>query len=216
MESYKGESAVTEEASSSRETNSAENEDSSAYIFDEPTREGLTDYQLSVTEVVNSYCASAAYEVMTRFWKEFDALVQYRDGGGEKIREYLREKGLDCPKFKLRFGESAKEMLRTLDLKKDWLSDSEIERGVLLFQLPKPLAQYWRKGIGEWGEGGVDVSDQPPVIPWGTIYRGVMQSLWDMETYWKEDKGLVLDRINRVGEHDSAQYYYVWLLDPED
>jgi hypothetical protein len=138
-----------------------------------------------------------------------DTLPVSNEHQREKIIKYIKEKRLDYPTFKLRFGREADKMLETVGLEPRF--GQEPRKGVLLFQLPKPLAKFWRKGSEDKDDKGMDM--QGTVIEWGKIYRSVTPVIWRTLDEYYESEGLDLDRINAVGEHDPNRYYYVWLLD---
>jgi hypothetical protein len=80
---------------------------------------------------------------------------------------------------------------------------------LVVFQLPKPVAQFWWKGgVDTWGSQGVDV--RGGVLEWGLFYRELMSIIWREQGFAENELGLVFSRINDIGEHDPQKFYYVW------
>ena len=80
---------------------------------------------------------------------------------------------------------------------------------LLVFQLPKPLSQFWWKGGADsWGDLSEDVQDT--VIEWGHFYRELMPIVWEEQGRHENESGLDFQRVNGVGEHDPKKYYYIW------
>lgn len=119
-----------------------------------------------------------------------------------KIREYLENKGMDLPTFDLYAKNEADEALQ-----KFGFNGEKIEMGnfLVVFNLPKPLSQFWWKGGAEsWGSESRDVRKM--VIEWGRIYRLIIPVIW----YAVDRSTSTMERINPCGVHDPKQYYYLW------
>lgn len=82
----------------------------------------------------------------------------------------------------------------------------------VIFDLPLPLAHWWWKGKGNWGELGVDIGGT--AIEWGRYYRKICYTVWDFaeeEGPWKGiDRNYFCDRYNAVGSHEPGEYYYIY------
>ena len=82
---------------------------------------------------------------------------------------------------------------------------------LVVFQLPKHLAQYWWKGGTEsWGQESLDIEDS--AIEWGHFYRELMPVIWEAVGRYENELGLDFERINSGGEHDPKKYYYIWKI----
>jgi len=80
---------------------------------------------------------------------------------------------------------------------------------LLVFQLPKPLAQFWWKGGADsWGNLAEDINDT--AIEWGHFYRELMPVVWETQGRHENESGLYFQRVNDIGEHDPKKYYYIW------
>lgn len=121
------------------------------------------------------------------------------------ILDYLKEKKFDLPKFTITHGTEAQNLLE----KYGFRLHSYKNKVILVFQLPKPLANFWWKGgIESWGTKAVDI--QGSAIEWGHFYREIMDVVWGAVGFYECEKGLNFDRINSGGEHDPKNYYYIW------
>ncbi len=131
-------------------------------------------------------------------------------GGGipDRTLTYLEESGLTDPNFKFRLGAEADILLGELGLgtgKPEISSDN----GVLVFNLPKPLAKFWWKSDSLPGLA----SHRKPlgsVIEWGGIYYDLMPIVWNITEEFELGNHLIFDRINGLGQHVPDSYYYVW------
>ncbi|MBM4402644.1 MAG: hypothetical protein FJ044_05360 [Candidatus Cloacimonetes bacterium] len=151
-------------------------------------------------------------ELSTVYRKKFsDILTSYRYGSGIKIgkniREFLQNHGMEYPDFVFRFGREAEDLLNSVGL--DFTVNKPIpkDKGVLLFQLPKPLAKFWEKSSYRKEIGGT-------AIEWGKFYDQLMPAVWEVRDRFEwEDNKLFFERLNESGEHDPDEYYYVWLVE---
>ncbi len=149
-------------------------------------------------------------QLTTTFREEFlillDKYQEERRPIDPKIIEYLIHKELIAPSFVISHGEQAQKILDEDSFDYYLLGD---QRFLLVFQLPKPLAQFWWKGgTDSWGDAGVDIGDTS--IEWGHFYRELMPVVWAEQGRCENELGLDFQRINSVGEHDPQRYYYMW------
>ncbi|MFH1289525.1 MAG: hypothetical protein ABIH88_02285, partial [Patescibacteria group bacterium] len=148
-----------------------------------------------------------AEETSAVFEKSFSKeLRSYRKEGriSFRITDFLKEKRFKVPKFEIFDKESGELKLEELGF------DYQIEEGsfLLLFQLPKPLAQFWSKaGNSLWGEDSKDIDS---VIGWGHFYRKLMPAVWKKQGFFENEKNLSFRKINDIGQHDPKEYYYLW------
>lgn len=123
----------------------------------------------------------------------------------QKVFDYIREKELLSPSFTTAVGEPAQMLLEKYNLPRE----IKKEQILLVFQLPKPLAQFWWKGGDDsWGEEGQRVGGM--VIEWGHFYRELMPLVWQAQGRHENENGLDFERVNGLGQHDPKEYYYVW------
>lgn len=119
-----------------------------------------------------------------------------------RIREYLEIRGMDLPTFDVYVKSEADEVLQRFGFNAE-----KIEMGnfLVVFNLPKPLSQFWWKGGAEsWGSASKDVRKM--VIEWGRIYRLSIPIIWNAV----DSSPSTMERINPCGVHDPKQYYYLW------
>ena len=108
---------------------------------------------------------------------------------------------------------------------------------IYVFNLPKPLAEYWHKGKIDSSQQGVEAEGAPN--EWGKLYREKLPTVWFIKDYTegkryradieKDYPALLphaesLDslqrdlrkvggahyRVNKLKQHDPKAYYYVW------
>lgn len=151
------------------------------------------------------FCSELSEEFRQTFLSLLERYRNERRQISQKIVDYLLEKNFDLPNFTIAHGEKVQELLEEygLDIKTNG------QNLLLVFQLPKPLSQFWWKGgAGSWGDHSVDMQDK--VIEWGHFYRELMPIVWEEQGRHENESGLDFNRINRVGEHNPKKYYYIW------
>jgi len=157
---------------------------------------------------IRIFCNLVTREIKKRF---LSLLKECKNGGrqvSQRIIDYLVERNLVIPSFEILNGQNASERLKDIGL-----SDEYVEEGsfVLIFQLPKPMAQFWWKGGAEsWSSFGVEVDGM--VIEWGYFYREIMPIVWGLQGYYENEVELQFLRVNEIGQHDPKNYYYVWKI----
>jgi len=122
---------------------------------------------------------------------------------GQKIIEFIKDKGFDVPKFSVFDQEQARDFLKNLGYEVHEFEDDNL---LLTFQLPKPLAKFWWKGN--------DLREAKKTAGstrlWGNFYFKLMPIVhqrWDQMHY---DEQLFFYRVNMAGIHDEQEYYYLW------
>lgn len=151
------------------------------------------------------FCSELSEEFRQTFLSLLEQYRNERRQVSQKIVDYLLEKNFDLPNFTIAHGEKVQELLEEYDL------DTKIngQNLLLVFQLPKPLSQFWWKGGADsWGDMSEDVQDS--VIEWGHFYRELMPVVWEEQGRHENESGLDFNRVNGVGEHDPKKYYYIW------
>jgi hypothetical protein len=172
--------------------------------YDEPRPDLLSVEENGTVIAVGSFVNEA-----TELIQERVANNLLEEPGGEKLLGFVQEKGLDTPSFTLRFGDESVKLLEELGLS-DAIDSKSASHGVLVFQLPRPLAKFWNKG------GKDDDEEYKDLVKRGKIYRSVSKlTNYLVEEYAKDDI-LHLGRVNPVAKHDSDKYYYVWSVCDEE
>lgn len=175
-------------------------------------KENLREHSLSpelksCLDKTKIFCNELAEEFKQKFLSLLDQYGNERRQISPKIVEYLLEKKFDIPNFNIAYGSRAKELLEEYGFS-DEINDQSL---LLVFQLPKPLAQYWWKGGTEsWGSMAEDV--EGAAIEWGHFYRELMPIIWEAQGRHENESGLAFNRINNVGEHNPKKYYYIWKI----
>ena len=156
-------------------------------------------------EKTRTFCSELSEEFKQTF---LSLLEQYRNERrqiSQKIVDYLLEKKFDLPNFTIAYGEKVQELLEEYGLD----IETNGQNLLLVFQLPKPLSQFWWKGGADsWGDLSEDVQDT--VIEWGHFYRELMLVVWEEQGRHENESGLDFQRVNGVCEHDPKKYYYIW------
>ena len=122
-----------------------------------------------------------------------------------EIIAYMEKTGMNLAQLSVFEGDDAQS--KTLEYGIDKMED---ENGLMIvFNLPKPIGQFWWKGgTGLWGEQAVDVDGK--VIEWGFFYRKIMETVWETLGYYESETSLNLRRLNAICDHDPKNFYYVW------
>jgi hypothetical protein len=123
----------------------------------------------------------------------------------QKFLDFNIEKELDLPKITITNGKKAQEMLEELGFE-DRISPENI---ILVFQLPKPIANFWWKGKSRLNTSW-EKETNGIVLEWGKIYRGLIPTVWELINKYEEEGNLEFWRINEIGEHSADEYYYIW------
>jgi hypothetical protein len=171
-------------------------------------------------ELSREFCEVLSKNFQAKFQ---EILVEYKKNQkllSDKIIDFLKEKELDLPKFALHSSMVAEELLdNDLGLEDyNGCIDYEIKNRegkiIIVFNLPKPLAQFWWKGGTEsWGSAGADI--EASGIEWGDFYRELMPTVWETQGLYANEKGLNFERINFVADHKPDKYYYIWQVSVE-
>jgi len=153
------------------------------------------------------FCTSLSENFRQTFLTLLEHYRSERREISQKIVDFLLEKNFDLPNFTIARGEKTQELLEEYGFN----SKINSQNLLLVFQLPKPLAQFWWKGGADsWGSMAEDTQDQ--VIEWGHFYRELMAVVWEEQGRSENEAGLNFKRINSIGEHNPKKYYYIWKI----
>lgn len=175
----------------------------------------LGDEAIAETKFAADIAIKFCKQLSVRYKKAFlEAMEKYsreRHKISPAIIKYLKEKGLDMPKFQILAGESAVNLLDDVEYDPNIISYESV---LVNFQLPKPLAYYWWKDK----EKAVLETDKtlykatPTTIEWGAFYEKLMPVVHDLlESNYLDDK-VYFRRVNALGHHDPEKFYYLWVL----
>ena len=157
-----------------------------------------------------------------------------REVMGAKTFKYLREKGMDESRLDLYEEEQAEEWLRKNNLLGE---NCNGPNAILVFNFPKPISYWWKKGKPDGLQPGVYAEGAPD--KWGEMYANKIEFVWFLRDLMskggiEENKvnkllstGVPIElledieekagsfeselvRMNALGEHDHKNYYYVW------
>src|SRR3989339_1526103 len=148
-------------------------------------------------EKIRTFCNELSQDFKQTF---LSLLKQYRHERREiyqKIVDYFIEKNFVLPNFIITNGKQARALLEEYGVD----GNMNEQNLLLVFQLPKPLAQFWWKGGADsWGDMSVDIKDQ--TIEWGHFYRELMPVVWETQGRHENEKGLNFQRKNNIGQHN--------------
>lgn len=162
------------------------------------------------------------------FWELLDDYQDKHGPIGSKITEYLKQNGLDSPRFIITNSRAHIEKLYIAFLRKhahfsgdrnEITFPPETDKPIVyvVFNLPKPLAAYWFKGGADsWGKGAMNIHKKgnKNLIEWGHFYRELMPICWgEVDDFNTEQKRFHLERLNDIGEHDPKLFYYIWSIE---
>jgi|SRR3989344_247041 len=180
-------------------------EKQNTHIHEEFGEKWLSGEHLEQVKKVRAFCEQATQNFRATFLELLEQYTKEKRVMSPRIMEFLKEKQMDLPHFTIAHGEFAGEILDDFELNYEIGADSIL----LVFQLPKPLAQYWWKGgTDSWGNAAEDIEGM--AIEWGHFYRELMPVIWEMQGLYENEHGLDFQRINKIGEHNPKKFYYVW------
>ena len=167
--------------------------------------EELTVEMKRCLEKTRSFCSEVSEDFKQTFLSLLDQYRKERRQISQKIVDHLLEKNFVLPNFTIASREQAEALLEEYGLSEE-INEQNL---LLVFQLPKPLAQFWWKGGADsWGDLAEDINDT--AIEWGHFYRELMPVVWETQGRHENENGLDFYRFNGIGEHDPKKYYYVW------
>jgi len=169
------------------------------------SEEELTAETKRCLEKTRTFCNELSDDFKQTFLSLLEQYRRERRQISQKIVDYLLEKNFVLPNFTIANRKQAEVLLEEYELGGE-INEQNL---LLVFQLPKPLAQFWWKGGADsWGNMSVDIKDQ--AIEWGHFYRELMPVIWETQGRHENESGLDFYRMNSVGEHDPKKYYYIW------
>jgi hypothetical protein len=144
---------------------------------------------------------------LTREWQREIWPYIYKDPRiSKKMRAYIKEHGLDLPTFHVYTADAADEYL---DAVLPGAHLNENDNFLVVFNLPKPLAQYWKKGDSEeWEDDSSDMRGM--VVEWRKLYREMIPYVWGQLQDQQDYEGLHIRRINDIHVHSPKDFYYIW------
>ena len=180
-------------------------------VFELSDRQGRDVIHESGQEALRDEIRDFIDDVSNSFQEAFQLLLEeYKkrtDLPSNEILAYLQEHEMDKPRF------SVSEKDGVAFLEKLGFPGQSLERAQIpvMFQLPKPVAQFWQKGgTDSWGTMGQEVG--PKIVEWGHFYRKLMEVVWEKVGYYESERGFNFERVNGIGDHDVKSYYYVWKI----
>jgi len=199
-EGYKNEFDI--EDNSTDETVKAEIERSARRITELLDENQLNrEAKLSLVEV-RKFCLELSQSFQDAFLEIIEEYGRERRPIPPKIKEFLNQKNLHLPNFLIAHGKGAQDLLADYDFNYKISANNLL----LVFQLPKPLAQFWWKG----GRNPKAIDVDGTVIEWGKFYEMLMSEVWATYNRYQGKNGLLFYRINEVEQHDPEKYYYIW------
>lgn len=122
------------------------------------------------------------------------------------IAEFINQKNFDTPSFLVADYTNSRQLLDSID-KPDLNIDPEAL--LVVFNLPKPIANWWYKGgEQEWGNVATPIGED--IVPWGLLYRRLMLPVWDNLDLSSNLYKLYIQRLNDIADHQKDKYYYIW------
>ena len=142
-----------------------------------PIHGEVTPEMEALTQDVLEFCQVA----INRFRVEFKKLMADKEVGeggmGPVLAEAIKEKHLS-PNFEIYVAGERQKILEQLGYEGFPLEKTS---AIVVFNLPKPLAEWWWKGgVDLWGEKGEDVGGK--VVEWGYFYRMLMDEIWSVQS----------------------------------
>lgn len=202
-------------------------------------QEDITPEMQELVDTTEQFAKRSIIGFQDTFWTEMDRYAEEHPHlVTEELRAKIKEKGFDTPKFTILHGDYALDFLEDANLASNYGYPPEITQelrdehsrvvknenadGVryydvyknsvyVVFNLPKPLAEYWWKGGLQWGAKGEDMGGM--VFEWGNFYRECLPVVWEEQGYEQGEGDLFFERLNRNSQHDPSKYYYVWQVD---
>lgn len=168
----------------------------------------FSEKEQALCEVATDFCR----DLTTEFRDHFQVVMnEYRLSGGRvslEMIQRMRELGIDTPVLQVHLQETRERLLEKYGFENFPLAP---ESALVLFDLPKPLSQYWWKSKYP-GRGKVQ-GLQGMAIEWGDLYTAVIDRSWKVvEDYSKQ--GFDFHRVNQGGKHEPLHYYYIWEILP--
>jgi hypothetical protein len=168
--------------------------------------ESLTDRERELLDEVLQFLGETSTGFRKEMWQILNYFREHSTAFTERIYQEVLERGYDSPKFTVFDKTGGDEFLKEIGV------NDEVRNGglMIVFNLPKPLAQWWWKGEGDWGDLSEEVHGMS--TEWGIMYREVLPVIWEHkdEVDYNADSPIELYRINGIGAHDPLKFYYIW------
>ncbi len=181
---------------------------------------GFENYPQSVesTEGISERLVEVSSELASNIKQAYEqhfrqAIDTYRQEVGpfpQKVEDYLEKMEWFKPSIGLLTATEAKEKLGQLEFMyeaESWHNNDML----MVFNLPKPLAQYWNKyGTEEHPQQRQKINGM--ALEWGYFYRTLSQIPWNsVNQVAQSNERIEINRINQIGQH-SKDYYYLFRL----
>lgn len=167
--------------------------------FDAPDIETLGEIERQKLHILKEMTK----RVMVRMQSRMLAMIADQKNLSEKevykITETVKRLGMDKPRISVRFGNDAVDMAIVAGVENVTNADKVAKEGLVITQLPEPLAKYWDRS-----DGGAKK------VNWRRIYGQLYDEFWQ-GVKCAEEQGLYMKRLNKVGVHDPKKYYYVFV-----
>ena len=167
--------------------------------FDAPNLENIGETEKDKLNILREMTK----RIMTSMQKRMKAMLSGQQNLNEKdvarIIETVERLEMDKSKITVRFGGEAIKLAKEMEIENMINIEEAKKDGLVIMQLPKPLAKYWNRG-----DGGAKK------VNWGRIYGQLYDEFWQGVEYAK-DNGLYLKQQNKPGIHDPKKYYYVFV-----
>ncbi|MFH1030446.1 MAG: hypothetical protein V1770_04270 [bacterium] len=176
----------------------------------------LNEREIKTLEMIEEFIKELSGQYIEVFHKVLEDFKNKNNKPSEQLKNYfgdlekIYKAELDLPRFAIYNKEYARDFLDECE----FINDEIGPQGFLLkFQLPKIMADNWhdrnyRKDSNE--EFFTENIHKNGQVGIGDLYRTTMKVVWGMYGYYENEKGLYMDRINAINQHDKDKYYYLW------
>lgn len=173
----------------------------------------IDEYQLTLeSQDCLDLCMDFASAITASFRSDFTFLLEeYRKEHPvltNAIYNYAKENdGFSLPEFKILDAKFADIFLNNINWQGERPGNDHF---LLVFQLPKFLANFWWKS--EYTSSDKIPSTPHSQVNWGDFYYALMPVVWEEIDAYEYNHGLYLNRINDFGQHEPKNYYYMWIV----
>ena len=190
-------------------------------IDNELAGQELNPEQTKLMRELTDFLDDVSSKFKEQFWHVMDRKSMTRPEISARIKQFILEHGFDVPYFRIMGREAGENYLQQV-VAPEYLhpehSDEEDEREykigddsvMMIFDLPKPVAQYWKKAEGgPWSRGLPEKNVGPEVVPWGYFYRRMIDTVRKAVDAEDREGKLHIRRIRSVA-HAPLQHYYIF------
>jgi len=167
-------------------------------IFERDREQTQSDLRKTVIEILQAVNEAVSNTLLEAFDQATKILYT-----SSEMKSLIKEHKLDFGKFTVESGKMFNQS------RPKGIGRAEEESVIVIFQLPKPLKNWWWKG-GDHNRQDPDYKKNDiSVVAWGEIYARVLGALWTRLRNDARQHDLNLNRLNDVGVH-TEDYYYIW------